>query len=310
MVQHVNRVARALLLALAAVAAGAGEARAQDAAGGAAPLAGPGVDALVAELAAPTRARRLAAQLALLALPPAADGDLARAVAPPGFEAQAALRYVRSHRPRRPRPCAIPAGTYRVGSSYPTDQNPPRDVTLAAYAIDDVEVSCFEWFVYASASGDVVPASWRGRRYPYGAERVPVGGVPREAAARFAAWTGGRLPTTDEWEVAAHGGGTPRAYPWGHEFEPLLREPAPRAWRPDGLPPESASEPHDRAPCGALDFCSSLAEWVVLQDGVIAARGGSYKSGAKELWRLTRAADRRATQARDVVGLRVVDRRR
>ncbi len=269
----------------------------------------------VAELAAPTRRERTAAQAALLALPPAADALLAAAVAPPGFEPRAALDYVRSHRPRRPLPCPIAAGTFKVGTSFPADQNPPHMVPLAAFAIDDVEVTCFEWFEFVRATGNPPPADWLAGRYHYGAECVPVGGVSADDAARFAEWVGGRLPTTDEWEVAAHGG-HPSAYPWGQQFEQKLHGARMPAGSRNGLPPEVGSEEADVSPCGARDFCSSLSEWVVLPTGARGVRGGNYRLGAnftlgaKEQLRLTRAADARAQRPRDVIGLRVVNRRR
>ncbi|MBM4016596.1 MAG: hypothetical protein FJ293_16760 [Planctomycetes bacterium] len=261
---------------------------------------------LVAALGTPRRAERIAAQRELLALPPAADAALATAVPPPGFEPAAALDYVRRHRPRPASSCAIPAGTWRVGTSFPADQNPPRDVTLAAYSIDATEVSCFEWWQFVEQAGGAAPAGWRGGRYPFGAERIPVAHITSEEAARFAAWVGGRLPTSDEWEVAAHGG-EPRPYPWGFDFEPRLRAPTPADWRSDGRAPESGQDPADRAPCGASDFCASLSEWVVLSDGKIAARGGNWRV-TKDLLRLTRAPDPRNQRARELIGFRVVDR--
>lgn len=266
------------------------------------------VEALVAALAAPTRQARLDAQLELLALPPAAEPALAAAMAPAGFEPAAALDYVRRHRPRPPQSCAIAAATYRVGTSFPADNNPPRDVTLGAYTIDDAEVSCFEWWSFVRRAGGTPPAIWRGDRHPYGAERVPVSQVAPAEAARFAEWVGGRLPTSDEWEVAAHQG-RPRPYPWGFDFEPRLRTPDPASWRNDGLPPASAQDPADRSPCGAFDLCASLSEWVVLPDGKIGARGGNWRV-TKDLLRMTRAADPRQNRPRELIGLRVVGRSR
>jgi formylglycine-generating enzyme required for sulfatase activity len=266
------------------------------------------VAALVAQLAAPRRAERLAAQRELLALPPAAASALESAVAPPGFEPTAALDYVRRHRPPPVRVCAIAAGTHRVGTSFPADQNPPRDVTLADFSIDATEVSCFEWWQWVESGGGEAPPGWRGGRYPFGGERLPASQMTPEQATRFAAWVGGRLPTSDEWEVAAHGG-DPRPYPWGFDFESRLRPAAPGDWRSDGRPPESGRDPADRAPCGALDFCSSLSEWVALPDGKVAARGGNWRV-TKDLLRLTRAANPRDNRARELIGLRVVDRSR
>jgi formylglycine-generating enzyme required for sulfatase activity len=263
---------------------------------------------LVAALAAPARAERLAAQEALLALPDEAVPLLDLAAPPPGFEPRAALDYVRRHPPRAPRPLVVPAGTYRVGSSAPADRNPPREVTLATFRIDDVEVTCFQWWRFARTTGASTPPDWIGGRYRYGGESLPVGNVAPEEAQQFAAWAGGRLPTADEWEVAAHGG-WPRPYPWGDEFEGHLRGAPARGLFGGGEPPEVASEPEDRSPFGGHDFCSSLMEWVKLPDGGIAARGGSYL-WSKDLMRLTRAPDAMLNRRRSTVGLRVADRAR
>jgi len=267
------------------------------------------VDRLVAALAAPTRAERLAAQEALLALPPEAAPPLAAARPPAGFEARAALEYVRAHRPRAPRPIVVAAGRYRVGSSAAIDQNPAREVELAAFTIDDVEVTGFEWWRFTRATRTAPPPDWNGGRYSYGGESRPVGNVSPEEAERFAEWAGGRLPASDEWEAAAHGG-TGLPYPWGEEFEAgrLGAVAALRAFV-GGEAPEVASDPVDRSPSGGFDFCSSLMEWVKLPDGRVAARGGHYRTGAKEVFRLTRAPDLRVTQRRPVIGVRLVNRR-
>lgn len=262
---------------------------------------------LVSALAAPNRQVRLDAQHDLLALPEEAEGVLAAAKAPSGFEPAAALDYARQHRPRPPRACRIEAGSFRVGSSFPADNNPPRDVVLGAYTIDDIEVSSFEWWRFVRTAKGAVPANWRGDRHAYGAERVPVGLVSPDEARRFAGWARGRLPTTDEWEVAAHSG-DPRPYPWGQQFMTVLRAPEFGSWRSGGLPPESARDPADRSPCGAYDFCASVAEWVVLPDGTVASRGGNFRV-TKELLRMTRAADPRSIRPREIIGLRLADRR-
>jgi formylglycine-generating enzyme required for sulfatase activity len=287
---------------LALIVAGATRGAAQDE-----PLEGE-VARLVAELAAPTRAARLAAQERLLALPEEAVPLLDHVEPPPGFEPGAALAYVRGHRPRAPKPIAVPAGTYKVGSTFGPDQNPTRTVTISGFFVDDVEVTCFEWWRFVRATGTAAPPDWIGGRYRFGGESQPVGNVTAEEAGRFAAWVGGRLPTTDEWEVAAHGG-SPRPYPWGGEFEGHLARRPGRILNWSLEPPDVGSEPEDRSPSGASDFTSSLMEWVLLPDGRAAARGGSFLSGGQEFLRLTRAADPRISR-RPVVGVRVVDRQR
>jgi len=283
-------------------------ATAQDAAGAGVRLEAD-VARLVAGLGAASRSERLAAQEALLALPPEADALLETIVPPEGFEPRAALDYARSHRPRAARPLVVPAGSYRIGSSWPADDNPQREVSLPTFRIDDIETTCFEWWRFVRATGTPPPPDWVGGRYRYGGESVPVGNVSPEEAERFAAWAGGRLPTSEEWEVAAHGG-SPRPYPWGDEFEGHFSGLMIRRVLSSGEPSEVASEQEDRSPFGGFDFCASLMEWVRLADGRIAARGGYFLAGQKELYRLTRAPDRRQNRRRAVVGVRLVDRKR
>jgi formylglycine-generating enzyme required for sulfatase activity len=258
--------------------------------------------AFVQQLAAPSREARLAAQEALLALSKEDARGLEGIAPPPGFEARMALEYVRTHRPSPAVPITVPAGAYKVGSAVSGDRNPERTVTLKSYTIDDCEVACFEYWRFLRATGTRAPPGWIGGRYPYGGERLPVGDVSPDEASRFAAWVGGRLPTTDEWEVAATGG-TGRPYPWGEGGMPRLANVA-------GALVDGRSEPRDRSPFGGFDFCGSLREWVVLPDGAVAPRGGWMNSGQGLDFRLTRAADEGLTDRRPFIGFRVCDRHR
>jgi len=289
---------RPLLALVAAAFLSSGPARAQADAGGARPVA-----ELVAQLAAPLREQRLAAQEALLLMSAQDSKSLDDVEPPAGFEARAALDYVRSHRPAPAVPIAVPAGSYRVGCDVARDRNPERSVTLEAFTIDDCEVTCFEYWRFVRATGGAAPPGWIDGRYPYGGERVPVGNVSPAEAARFAEWVGGRLPTSDEWEVAATGG-TGKPFPWNESFFPQL------ANFMGGELVDVRSEPQDRSPFGGYDFCASLREWVVLPNGSIAARGGSISSGQFMYLRLTRAADESVRDRRPTIGLRVCDRKR
>lgn len=140
----------------------------------------------------------------------------------------------------------VPAGTYAVGSENGA-RNPPRQVELGAFAIADAETTNAQFDVFVSATkyltdaerrgfgkvsregmpdwawDDVPGADWR---HPYGPDgpswedlrEHPVTQISGADAAAYSRWLGGRLPSLDEWEVAARAGAETR-YPWGDDFD-------------------------------------------------------------------------------------------
>lgn len=97
----------------------------------------------------------------------------------------------------------------------------------------------------------------------------PAVGVSWEGAARYCAWMGGRLPTEDEWELAARGTDG-RRWPWGDDpgCGTLRVDPAtPWQQQPDRgptcvttgtLPPGSL---HGRSPYGLVGMAGNAWEW-------------------------------------------------
>lgn len=139
----------------------------------------------------------------------------------------------------------VPAGVHRVGAPGHA-LNPAREVTLAAFEVADCETTTAQFARFVEATGYVTTAERRGSglcfrpplpdfewadvpgaswRHPQGpsehaaAPDHPVTQVSALDADAYCAWLGVRLPTSDEWEVAARAGVSTRR-PWGDDARP------------------------------------------------------------------------------------------
>jgi formylglycine-generating enzyme required for sulfatase activity len=117
-------------------------------------------------------------------------------------------------------------------------------------------------------------------------------GVTREEASTFCASRGGRLPTEDEWIVAADSAmNPPRRYAWGDTGAVCRRA----AWGLESGPCASGASPargetagpdtvgahrDGDSPLGLHDMAGNVAEWVSddLPNGVGVSKGGSWRS--------------------------------
>ena len=168
-----------------------------------------------------------------------------------------------------------------------------RTVHASAFRVDAFEVTQGRWG--GATAGDAARAA---------------SGMTADEAAAFCARRapGGRLPTEDEWIVAAVAGRAPTPrYPWG-ETGAVCRRAAwgldvgPCARGADG-PDTVASHPDGDSALGLHDLAGNVAEWVA--PGV-AAKGGSWSSDLAADLRIWARLDL-ASGARDPrVGLRCV----
>jgi len=168
-----------------------------------------------------------------------------------------------------------------------------RTVTLAPYTLDRTEVTNGEFAAFVEATDHRTTAEERGyswditrcRRCTWRTPQAgrdalsnptdPVVHVSWADASRYCKWAGARLPSEDEWELAARGTDR-RTFPWGDEWDAnRLRD-----VRAEGLGLEPVgSYPEGATPEGLLDLAGSVWEWTATESGEGERRifkGGSW----------------------------------
>jgi serine/threonine protein kinase/formylglycine-generating enzyme required for sulfatase activity len=214
---------------------------------------------------------------------------------------------------------ALPAGTFRMGRSdvppitdalktqrpsyllWIYSQWPAHDASVGAFAFDRTEVTNAEYAEFVKATNHAPPQDWGGTVPPAGRERIPVANVSYDDASEFAAWRSKRdgvayrLPTEEEWEYAALGGGASQIpgaaahmYPWGAQWSDGYANLAGAGPAPVG------SFPLGRTQQGLEDMIGNVWEWTSSEAamykgndrtamsgedrGKLVVRGGSYAS--------------------------------
>jgi len=193
----------------------------------------------------------------------------------------------------------IDGATFRMGSladgETPSDETPAHSVTLAAFCLDETEVTVAEYAQCASCeklSGTVQGEGLTPNGVKFWSEYCnraeagdhPVNCVDFEHASRFCEAEGKRLPSEEEWELAARGakGAT---FPWGEapptaerinacgtECSKMLsdrmartgRGPWPRMYADDDRAQATAAvgvHPAGATPSGILDLAGNVWEW-------------------------------------------------
>lgn len=171
---------------------------------------------------------------------------------------------------RGPAMASIPGGTFEVGqknatSALSADEFPAHRVAVAAFSLDRTEVSVEQFAACVKAGGchaapaDEVCFEPMGDGTVGGVRKTekpdqPARCVDLADAKAFCAWANKRLPTEEEWELAARGL-EGRAYPWGQAPGPKLA--CVGAQRPCAV----ASLPAGKTPEGVLDLGGGVQEW-------------------------------------------------
>ena len=200
-----------------------------------------------------------------------------------GLLAATVAVYALSRPPERRAWITIPAGRYTLGSIEASDGRPPRARTTPGFRIQRTEVTVAQFVRYLNRADprpryDSPQIVHRNGRYrALAGRREPVSYVSHADARGYAEWMDGRrtgrvrLPTSDEWEIAARGGVPGIRYPWGwappDSFAQFDADGAARVAR---HPPNTV---------GLYDMAGNVAEWCVPEAGqadAAYAMGGSW----------------------------------
>lgn len=185
----------------------------------------------------------------------------------------------------------VPGGETYVGSQYDFDANPVRLVTLEAFFIDICPVTNADYAKFVEATGHRSVDGPGARRVLAQADDHPVTWIGWLDAAAYARWAGKRLPTEEEWEVAARGTDG-REFPWGNDFAADKCN-----CRASGVggPTAVGSYPEGVSPFGCHDMAGNVWEWT---DSWFDAertrrvlRGGGWSSGVMSVRACYRGRD-------------------
>ena len=180
----------------------------------------------------------------------------------------------------------IPGGDFHIGSRFHRRESPARVASVAEFEIAHVPVIVRQYAVFVESKA-VNDGKWwseegwawlngeldgwgRNNRYRpdnWEAQKAfpvrPVTGVSAYEAEAYCAWLGSvkgkliRLPTEEEWELAARGDDG-RPFPWGEEFDSIL---ANTAEHENGDVMDAATLPGDISPFGVMDMCGNVQQW-------------------------------------------------
>lgn len=210
------------------------------------------------------------------------------------------------YRPIPERYCTVPPGRYVTGSP----ETGTRIIETRGYRVQATEVTVGQYLYYLRAARPEPPYAspqieWTGRRYRRRVSaRDPVAYVDVEQARAYTDWLSIRrgktirLPTPDEWEIAASGGGRGLRYPWG------WNEPANRAqWNAEAPTRVGSFEPNA---LGLYDMAGNVAEWGLSPHGRPVALGGSWADRQPDALRVAHRIPFDAGYRDADVGFRVV----
>ena len=103
---------------------------------------------------------------------------------------------------------SIPQGSYLMGSSDVTDEQPVHEVSVQGFELSEAEITVGQYRECVELDRCTPPSAGSGCTWsatPTGKENYPVNCIDWSQARTFAVWLGGDLPTEAQWEYAARG---------------------------------------------------------------------------------------------------------
>lgn len=175
----------------------------------------------------------------------------------------------------------VPAGRYHL--TMPS--GPPRPFRTLGYFIDAHLVTNRQYLDFIGASGHRPGPGFdfdRARRHPL----LPATGVSHGDAAAYAAFHGKRLPTADEWQLAAQSLNAKNIYPWG--LSPKHKACNALYQSPGGLTAVFAYPPNR---LGMYDPAGNAFEWTATPypsaagspHALITLKGGAWTTQAADM---------------------------
>jgi len=168
-------------------------------------------------------------------------------------------------------------------------ENKPMEATTRGFFIDSTEVTNAEYAIFLKnkmaqmqcyahplqpRKKDYIPKYWHDTLYNQ--PNQPVVGVDWWDAFAFANWAGKRLPTKEEWEIAAR---HPKGifFPWGDNFFPGYTCSLEGGF---AFPSTVKSFPKDKCSNGLYDMAGNVSEWTASttteETNFAYIKGGNY----------------------------------
>jgi formylglycine-generating enzyme required for sulfatase activity len=192
------------------------------------------------------------------------------------------------------------------------DKEPPRSpVTVPAFYIDRFEVSQAAWADCRTGGPcNRLLLHWE-------LKEQPATGVTHEMASGYCEWRGARLPTENEWLMAARGNADPRLYPWGdtppqegERHKANLGKMGSKRGIPDRDDGHKYAAPigifleRGQSATGVANLAGNVREWTASREGDgFVVLGGGWRDVPHDL-RVTRRQRTRAAFSQNDLGFR------